>query len=138
MTEMLVPLVGMYWRPPAQLIVDNLPGGSNLILDPEPNNDKDPNAIRVMVRTEDLDFSKEIEQEIRDKLIGYGVTWDDFKGQEFAHLGYIAASGGKFCKIDDEPSKGNAEVLEVLQGVSDWRASLTFSPHSKPLVKVTY
>ena len=54
MTDLLVPLVGAYFRPPAQQLLRHLPSGTELVLEPEPENPHDPNAIAVYTRSSSI------------------------------------------------------------------------------------
>lgn len=144
-TILLSPIVGAFWRPPAKTIMNLLHGGHELILDPEPENPHDPNAIRVCVKLKSIDIDENYFDIIEDELMRYGATWADLMKDDFGnevddptfHLGYIPRSGSaKTAKIDGEPSIGNLEVLDMIRGGPNWKATLTFSPAGQPLVQI--
>jgi hypothetical protein len=78
-------IVGAYHRPPALLILQNLPTGQLLSLEPEPDNPYDANAIKVILASSDLpqdtDFS--------DQLTSYGHELESLQSSGPIHLGYI-------------------------------------------------
>lgn len=51
---MSIPVVGAHFRPPAKAIIDSLPAGHELKLIAEPDNQFDPQAIKVEVTTESI------------------------------------------------------------------------------------
>ena len=88
MTLNKVPLVGMYFRPPAQIVLKGLLGGSHLTLTPEPENPYDSNAIRVECNPNDME--PEYKESIREQLEGYGKTLEELLAEPSIHLGYVA------------------------------------------------
>lgn len=143
-TILLSPIVGAFWRPPAKTIMSLLSGGHELILDPEPENPHDPNAIRVCVKLKSINIDEEYFDIIEDELMRFGATWADLMKDDLGnevedpdfHLGYIPRSGTKTAKIDGQPSIGNLEVLDMIRGGPDWKSTLTFSPAGQPLVQI--
>jgi hypothetical protein len=139
----LSPIVGSFFRPPAKTILGLLQAGHDLILDPEPDNQYDPNAIRVCVRLNSIEVPADEMDAIEDELMKYGATWADLSKDDFGkpvddpifHLGYVPRSGAKTAKIDGLESIGNLEVLEVLKNPNH-RATFTFSPGGQPLAQI--
>lgn len=140
---MLSPIVGAFYRPPAKTIMSLLSPGHELLLDPEPDNPHDPNAIKVNVKLKSIEIQEHEFEDIENELMRYGATWDslgkDQFGQELEdpifHLGYIPRSGAKTAKIDGEPSIGNLQVLGVIKQ-PNWKATLTFSPMGQPICQI--
>ena len=138
LTSIYVPIVGSHYHPPAVIVLKELEMGQELVLDPEPFNEWDPNAVKVVVRLSDFKMSDDLVHRIADCLIGYGSNWEEFVARGECLLGYVASTNGKFCKIDGQSCKGNLEVLEILSGTFDWHANLAFSPAGQPIVKLSY
>lgn len=139
----LSPIVGAFFRPPAKTIVSLMQLGHELILDPEPDNEYDPNAIRVCVRLKSINIDEADYERVEDELMRFGASWKDLMKDEFGnevddpifHLGYIPRSGAKTAKIDGEPSIGNLDVMNIIRQ-PNWRATLTASPMGQPLVQI--
>ena len=111
----LTRLVGNNFRLAGSLVLSVLPEGQPLLLDPEPENPHDPDAIRVCVDMTGSEYSKADEGPV-------------------IHLGYIPRSRGS----TDSYGFGNKEVLSIMQGGPDWNAFLTFSPSGDPLVRLEW
>ncbi len=123
-------LVGSHFRRAGDLILENLPSGTSLILDPEPDNPYDSNAIKVMLSPTNIKLS----EEDCERLPNFGITIEEIvETEELFHLGYIAKSGGK--PADGLP--GNVEVLDLMAGCPTYQSVLAFSPEGKPLVKIS-
>jgi len=143
MNIFLCPIVGAFYRPPAKTIIGLLDAGHELILDPEPDNPYDSDAIKVGVNLNSIMIPESDFERVQDELMRYGATWEDLQKDEFGemldepvlHLGYVPRSGAKTAKIDGEPSFGNKEIGSVIQQ-PDWKATLTFSPAGQPLVQI--
>jgi hypothetical protein len=143
MNIFLSPIVGAFYRPPAKTILSLLSAGHELILDPEPDNPYDSDAIKIGVKLNSIMVPESDVERIRDELMRYGCTWEDLQKDEFGelvedpilHLGYVPRSGAKTAKIDGEPSLGNKEIGQII-GQPDWRATLTFSPMGQVLVQI--
>ena len=86
--EYLLPLVGMYFRPPAEGIVKALTSGQRLYLRPEPTNQYDPYAVQVLVRSGDV-REEVVRSVLAMHLMGYGKTLEEFDEEREWHLGYI-------------------------------------------------
>ena len=141
-TPLLAPIVGAYYRPPAAAILKFLPINTPLVLDPEPDNPHDPNAIKVCIEAERLEViiasmtPERLEQfgldlfsvgwSIEVLLLKCGETVEAegaWGAAHLFHLGYIPRA--------DAPS-----WLSALAGSPDHTAVLSFSPEGKPLCKL--
>lgn len=144
MNILLSPIVGAYYRPPAKTILGLLGPGHELVLDPEPENPYDENAVKVGVYLSSIEVPADDMERIEDELMQYGSSWKDLFKDEYGdpvedllfHLGYIPRSGAKTAKIDGAPSVGNLEVLDLMNSGPDWKATITFSPAGQPLVQL--
>lgn len=141
MRRMLCLLVGMYFRPPAKAILQHLPSGAALRLQPEPGNQYDENAIQVLFNGEDLpileDEGRRAERE--GDFLSQGFSEEEIRNSpEEWHLGYIAKSGGK--SLQNMPWAGNAELREIMEVDAGHMiahvASLAFGPAGEPLVAI--
>ena len=100
--SILVPIVGMAFRPPAVFIIKSLPHGAPLILEREPENPFDPNAVRVIL----LRFHsyKEIYNDLKILAIpdhaelSRGQWYEGFLTDYFM-LGYVGAKTGHAAEV---------------------------------------
>jgi hypothetical protein len=138
MIELVFPLVGMRFRGYAQQILDNLPTGTPLTLEPEDNNAYDPKAVRIL-----FDFSYfplEMTDRLAEALTGTGHTVDDFiNSGELVHLAYIPDSDGNVVR--KLGCVGNRELRAAIAAaeVADWTSldvQLGFTPDGQPAVVV--
>lgn len=97
MTSYRYPIVGMFYRPPAQGFVDILFDGAKLHLVAEPDNQFDPNAIQVLLPVETI---KQIDAAAADPiLIGWGTSIAEASQRsDPIHLGYIPKQFAKALK----------------------------------------
>lgn len=112
MTTLTTLLVGMHFRPPAKVLVANLPSGTTLHLQAEPENPYDEGAIKVILLSEDLPQDGEVAASLDTDLSGMGYTLEDIKAEPAWHLGYVAASDGKPLQGTDYV--GNKEVAPLM------------------------
>lgn len=75
MQILLSPIVGAFYRPPAKTILGLLGPGHELVLDPEPDNPYDENAVKVGVRLGSINVSQLQMDEMEEELMKYGSTW---------------------------------------------------------------
>lgn len=114
-------LVGCNFRPPAQGILNAIPTGTPLLLQREPENPYDPNAVKVLIDMT-LPSIQSRAAEITTSIEGFGFTWDEVKDQTM-HLGYV--------------NKEQALILAL-----DWaarnavraHATLNFDLYNRPIV----
>lgn len=118
------PIVGAYFRPPARVVLSHLPLGTPLELDPEPENEHDPNAIAVYVSMEQL--AKIDWEPYNDELMSCGSSPAGLINEEYPdalHLGYI-------------PRTHNVAFLGALAASPSHRATLAALPDGKPAVRL--
>lgn len=115
----IVPLVGAHYRPPAKSILANLRGETPLLLEAEPENKFDANAVKVLVETKEI---PEDQHENLDMMAaGYGISIQEILAEPKWHLGYVA--------------RDHAERLQpVLNTIKS--AKLGFGSDDKPFVKI--
>lgn len=132
MTIVKTLLVGMFSHPPATLLLQNIPGGAELILIPEPENPYDSGAIRVEVRTGFIPESRY--GELETLLPGSGLTLEELLERPSWMLGHVAANGGKpLAKAG--LTQGNKEIGEMMSS-GPCTAKLFFWPDGKPGLEV--
>lgn len=81
------PIVGMYYRPPAEALIKVIAIGTPLLLRAEPDNPADPNAVSVWLRSSDL--TAEAKERLETELGTMGYTVADILAREEWQLGYI-------------------------------------------------
>lgn len=134
MTTVKTLLVGMFSHPPATLLLQNIPGGAELRLVPEPENPYDANAIRVHIATSAIPESRYAELE--NLLPGSGLTLEEFLAEPEWMLGHVAANGGKpLAKAG--LTQGNIEVGKMIENGWDFKAKLFFWPDGKPGIEAS-
>lgn len=114
------PIVGNVFRLAGKSVLPLLGEGQPLILEPEPENPYDPDAVKVCVDANTIVTSEEN---------------DLYDGETplVIHLGYIPHSGNK----TDTTGIGTTQVLNIIMQ-PNWSATLTFSPMGRPMVRITY
>ena len=128
--KLIAPLVGMFFRPPAQAIVENLPIGLPLNLNHEPYNPFDPNAIMVTIDLRLLpdQMNPKNWDSMNQTLALHGWDMDSLlslcenEGYQF-HLGYMARTH-------------NIRALPMMQD-PDHKAIFTLNPQGKPAIELT-
>ena len=101
-----LPIVGMFYRPPAKVLVNVIAVGTPLTLLAEPDNPADPNAIAVYVKSSEI--PETAHDALAEQLPEYGFSLDDILNQDEWHLGYIPANFAAQLKaaqivVDDTP-----------------------------------
>lgn len=110
---MLAYLKGAHFHPPAGRLLPMLPTGATLILDPEPDNPYDPNAVRVLIEPHNV--SDSTEALIREACPDFGLEPDEVFSAPIM-LGYIAKeSAGAWAKRLDG-QQGGASLSHDLSG----------------------
>ena len=123
-------LVGQSFRPPAKLLLEALPNGSALILEPEPWNPHDPHAIKVLVDPIQLD--KEKHEWLEAELPSAGRNLQEILAEESIHLGYLAKEENKArAKCN---ATGNRVIGQMMNKESV--AKLRLGPNGETLVDV--
>ena len=117
-------IVGAHFRPPAKVLLSQLPSSTPLYLQREPDNQYDPNAIKVLCRGEDVPQSEDLE----NALLGTGYEGHEIASQEYWHLGYIPRDVAEILapQFDQEPPEGTG----VPEGV-ELAFGMTGSPQAK-------
>jgi len=113
MQEYLTRLVGNQFRLAGSLVLNVLELDQPLILEPEPENPYDPEAVKVCV---DMTGSK----------------YSNQPNGPIIHLGYLPRSGAR----TDTYGFGNKQALQIMQGGPNWAAFLTFDPKGDPLIRI--
>lgn len=83
----IYPIVGAHFRPPANGILATLRGGAPLTLVPEPSNEYDPNAVKVIWYSAHLPVEDMALMD--DNVSGFGSSVQDIKDIDEWHIGYI-------------------------------------------------
>lgn len=136
--SLLVPLVGMHFRPPAKWVLEHLPANTELRLVPEPENPYDPKAIKVLVEPRFIPESQH--EALREKLLGTGYDLDELLALGSPiWLGFVGDSEGKLCREAGLPGNGDVAGMARDRGceVADLLASLGFQLDGKPAVHVS-
>lgn len=81
------PIVGMFYRPPAQAIISVLPIGLPLTLIAEPDNPADTNAVAVWVNSSDI--PEKAHERLSQELTVFGYSLEQVLAQESWQLGYV-------------------------------------------------
>jgi len=87
MKDQHFPIVGMFYRKPAQAIIDCIPIGTHIYAYAEPSNEVDPNAIAILIDSEHI--PEQCHDSLDIKLANYGMEIGDIMGEPTWHLGYI-------------------------------------------------
>lgn len=125
-------LVGAHFRPPAKAIIESLPAGAELGLEPEPSNQYDEYAIKVMVRAEAVPASQQ--EELREKCFMMGADWDELLlSTEPLFLGYLISANNK--KLGAWTP--NTVIGDAISAGDGWTARLGFSDQGEPMVVVS-
>ena len=123
------PIVGMYYRPPAQALVDTLPVGVRMILRSDPNGEtsgsrhNDETAICVSLRSEDIPPATLANEDFVQALSRYGTSLDDLLKEEEWHIGFLPKE-----LAYEEHNSGFPQGQDV-EGI------FTVSPNGKPRVR---
>lgn len=131
--NLLIPLVGSHFRPPASLVLASLPAGTELRLVPEPTNPYDPGAVQVWVSPASIPDSQYAGLE--ESLPASGHDLSELLAGPDLMLGYLcAATNGK--QLGKAPAGevwvSNADLPE---GASE--GVLVFSSTGQALVSVS-
>jgi len=109
----LTRLVRNNFRLAGSLVLSVLEVDQALILEPEPDNPYDIEAVKVCVDMTGSKYSNQTDGPI-------------------IHLGYLPKSGAR----TDTYGWGNRQALSIIQGGPNWAAFLAFDPKGNPLVRI--
>jgi len=93
LTTFTLPIVGANFRKPAPLIFKALVVGHPLLLEPEPTNQYDRYAVKVLLSISTL--TESMIEELTDTLPTQGYTIEQLLALPVLHLGYIASNQPK-------------------------------------------
>jgi hypothetical protein len=125
------PLVGSHFRPPAKAIIAVLRNGTPLLIDREPDNAYDPQAVKVSVESAHIPSSQL--DELDAQASGFGFSAKDILAQPLWHLGYIAAKPPK-----GRPGTLATEVSNRLLEGGTANAVLAFDGQGLPEVQIEW
>ena len=86
----------MFYRPPAQAIIEILPIGCPLTLYAEPDNPADANAVAVYVKSADLPEAGYAQ--LDENARGFGHNHETILAQDEWHLGYVPKQFAKLMR----------------------------------------
>lgn len=130
---MNAPLVGMFFRPPAQQVTASLPLGSPLWIEREPTNAYDPNACKVLLPAFSADGPY---SDIYAQLYELGL--EDGQEKEFSSQWYKHAMTDPLFLGYVSAKTGHAEALVTLmreRGISALPATYSLTMDGKPQVE---
>lgn len=131
MTSVLLPIVGGKFRPPALSILRAISVGTPLHLIPEPTNHVDPNAVKVVVRSDQVKDSDI--PALTEELPSGGSSIEEFMEQEEWHLGYIPA---KDRSGQNHDAPGVKRIIEAAALATNWQLVATFEQDLKGMPAV--
>ena len=119
MTVLTYPIVGAFYRKPADVLLNNLPIGAVLFLRRDPDNPVDVNAIAVWLPQNSFpNQNEDIEQAIQ------GRGWDvvEFYSWESFHVGFL-------------PKEVAAKLVSKIPVGKDIPGIFSVSPTGKPQIR---
>ena len=119
------PIVGTWFRPPADGILAILPAGARLVARRESSNQYDANAVQVLWPTEVAQFVTRLAA-INEVLVGYGTTLSALADQPEWPLGYVPRD-----MASELAPRMDAAQRPTLSG------QLTFSASGNPRIQLT-
>lgn len=139
-------LVGAHFRPPAKFVLQGLPTGQVLRLEPDFGNEYDPNAVKVMLYW--CDVAADLDPGIDAALAGTGREVEELRTEwredlePALFLGFLAKSGGKPLAASNLP--GNIEILDALGRDTPGRwarqpiGKLSFNNSNAPMINLVW
>lgn len=118
-----VPVVGMHFRPPAKPLMSVLPQGCPLVLEREPQNEYDPQAVRVLVLTKDI--PEGLHAKLGERVEAYGFDLEAILAQESWHLGYVKKEYAQTLSPQLEAFEAKAELAFDAKGFPSAVITLT-------------
>ena len=82
-----MPIVGAFYRPPAQALLDAIAVDTPLLLVAEPENQHDPNAIAVWLGSDNIPETAYVR--LKENLPSSGFSLEGVLAEPVWHLGYI-------------------------------------------------
>lgn len=143
MTSLLTLLVGSHFVPPAKALLSNLPRGISLLLEHDPGNPYDENAVKVLLWPAAIPAM--VYEELELALPGMGSSLEEvLASPEGLMLGHLAKSGGgpllKYLAAQGGDLVGNVEFLEVMRETETsgegYSAKLEFDGAGNPMVSL--
>ena len=120
----VVPVVGMHFRPPAKGIISVLPMGQALRLVAEPDNEYDPNAIKVLVGVDAI--PPEAHEALGEAVAAYGFSLEDILGKAEWQLGYVARDYAAALVRPLADASGYTATLQI-NGAGKYSARVTLT-----------
>lgn len=129
------PLVGMRFNPPAEIIVGNVPRGTVLVIQPEPENPWDSAALKVLLDLRSLSVQV-LTEHLAPALAERGSDIHEIMHQEgeFFTLGHVGATGRGPCLKAGLP--GNLEAKQAMDSMAAPKVTLAFMPSGLPVVHI--
>jgi hypothetical protein len=121
MQTFTAPIVGMYYRPPAKVILSFLQAGSDLTLQREPENPYDANAVMVLANVNQI--SESLHTALAEAAAPFGFELNELLEQGDWHLGYI---GREFA----------VHLAKLLDDNPSYTCTLKFNFENKPLAEI--
>jgi len=125
------PIVGMFFRPPAQKVLAEIRFGTPLILQRQPDNPHDPNAIQVLLpgfnSEGDLSgiYQLCLSEALEDDLPAGRGLWNKSSLTDPLFVGYVSAKTGEAAEL--------AAIMDRL-GKPTWEGELCGTLEGKPAV----
>jgi hypothetical protein len=138
------PLVGMFHHRPAVALLRHLPVDAPLVLRLEPQNHYDPNAVMVLLRSQDI--PAQAHDALNLDLAGFGFDLPEVLAKEEWHLGYVARNFApaftqkimdNILTLDIAAAEDLGEDLPTQVTVGDWPGLLGFDVAGKPTVTLS-
>ena len=117
-----LPIVGAFYRPPAQTLLGVLPVGTDLTLMAEPDNAHDPNAVAVWLASAEI--PPDVYDLLEAGLATSGHTLSTILNQEYWHLGYLPKNFAALLKSSGTVTDN--EVLFVTFAISNGKPAVRF------------
>ena len=127
-----LPIVGAFYRPPAEAILKVLPVGAKLSLFAEPENPVDVNAIAVYVESSEIPPNSA--QRLDEYAAGSGYSYDDIVAQESWHVGYIPAPKATALRESGEIEDNRTYSGEFQLSPRSSKPQISFSTSDLPQI----
>lgn len=131
-------LVGAHFRPPAKALLAVLPAGHPLWLRPEPTNEYDGNAVRVVLRTDSLPTDEFLQDELETQLAGQGYDLQTIHEADEWHLGYLPRAAKGNVELEQWNMQVQLAIHEVAHGEAVVPCTLSFDSSGKPTLIIPW